>query len=423
MINSNFPYEAFIGHNVPAQIKSGDLINGMVPETGIGFLVAEPGIGKSFLMLFLASILSNGRRFIHENHELYTINPQVGVPVKKAATLYLAGEREAGLAKRQKALLLAQRDHYGFQDISLDKDFLPIITCPLRNFHDFNPAGAIHLRTKTQRNYLKQLGYDTSLIVVDTLQSAFLTPHENGNSEMQRVINSIKAIGEHLNSFTFIVTHPAQGHGRGGGSYSMKGVPRGASSMRGNADIIWYLEKVPKTNLLKLTVTKGSEGYCEGHSFYFELKQFGESAALIPVEAPQGKDHKNIEDDVTLTENDLGVLKAMENACKTVPTEEKHTFYKELNIAATLRIHINTFLKRLNEEEAARDGSKPLSSGGIGNRITHGLRRLAESGLIASEIDSDGDTVFFPIRPWAEMPSYIHSKCPSVKYELSICAT
>ncbi len=144
MNNQNFPYEVFVGHNVPAQIKSGDLINGMIPESGIGFLVAEPGIGKSFLMLFLASILSNGRRFIHDSHELCAINPQVGIPIKKAATLYLAGEREAGLAKRQQALLLALRDHYGFQDISLDKNFLPIITCPLRNFYDFNPANDLN---------------------------------------------------------------------------------------------------------------------------------------------------------------------------------------------------------------------------------------------------------------------------------------
>lgn len=74
-------------------------------------------------------------------------------------------------------------------------------------------------------------------------------------------MNQLRNLAETLDCFILIITHPAQTYGRNG-SYSLKGVPRGASSMRGTADIIWYMEKVGNDGLHKLTVTKGWVPLC-----------------------------------------------------------------------------------------------------------------------------------------------------------------
>jgi hypothetical protein len=179
--------------------------------------------------------------------------------------------------------------------------------------------------------------------------------------------------------------------------------------MRGTADIIWYMEKISSNGIHKLTVTKGSEGYCEGESFFFTLKPYAESAALVPTESPPDRKYKsNDENNIELTQKDMGVLKAMEHA------HEKHgyieRFYEELNIQAVTRHNLHTALKELHIEEARKEKKLPVGDSAIGNRITRALERLLASELIRSDALENGEIIYYPTKPWPEMHGHINSK-------------
>lgn len=302
-------HKPYIGLDCPLGVSTYDLLQDLLPSRGLGFLVGEPGACKSFLALKLCSSLAVGTPFIHDSHVIRQTNPYTGKATGAYATLYLAGEREVGLPHRQRAIIKSLEMDYGIKGIEKG---LPIITYAIRG-HDYNH---LHIDIppfiKGAKAQLEGMGYPLRLIIIDTLQSALHVPAENGNTEMQHAMNQLRNFAEQLDCFILIITHPAQTYGRGG-SYSLKGVPRGATSMRGTADIIWYMEKVGNTDIHKLTVTKGSEGYCEGHSFFYKLRPYENSVALVPTETPPDKTHKGINaSDVQLTMNDIGVLKAME---------------------------------------------------------------------------------------------------------------
>lgn len=404
-------HKPYIGLDCPPEIYAGDLLQDLLPSSGLGFLVGEPGVCKSFLALKLCASLATGTPFIRETHAIRQGNPVKGKSTGSYASLYLAGEREKDLPKRQRALIKSLEENYGTRGFEKG---LPIITYAIRS-HAYEK---LHIDIppfiKEARAYLKNLGYPLRLIIIDTLQSALHMPSENGNTEMQYVMNQLRNFAEGLGCFILIVTHPAQTYGRAG-SYSQKGVPRGATSMRGTADIIWYMEKVGNDGLHKLTVSKGSEGYCEGHSFFYTLAPYENSVALVPTETPPDKKHKsNDESNAELTLKDIGVLKAMELAYTKYGYVDP--FHEEINTQSVTRNDVHTILKQKHMEEATKQEQKPVSDSGIGNRITRALDRLSEAEIIFSDQLEDNEPFYYPAKPWAEMPNLLKSKFPSVNF-------
>lgn len=405
-------HQPYIGLDCPPNLCAGDLLFNLLPSSGLGFLVGEPGVSKSLLALKLCASLATGSPFIHDTHLIKQEDQSIGISTGSYASLYLAGERERGLPDRQKALIRSLQENYGI--IGFDKTGLPMITYALRS----RPYETIHkdipLYIKEARAHLETLGYPLRLIVLDTLQSVLNIPSENGNTEMQYAMNQLREFAEKLGCFILIITHPAQTYGRYG-SYSQKGAPRGATSMRGTADIIWYMEKVGSDGLHKLTVTKGSEGYCEGQSFFYTRVPYENSVALIPIETPLDKKHKSSEEsDTELMPNDIGVLKAMELAYFEYGNVEP--FHEDIKIQSVTRGNLNATLKRLHMKERQKEGKSPISDSAIGNRITRALERLLETELIISEQLEDGELFYYPIEHWHKMPSVIQSKFPSVNF-------
>ncbi|MBL8641547.1 MAG: AAA family ATPase [Alphaproteobacteria bacterium] len=401
----------YVGLNVPQESTIDDLLLNLLPSHGLGFLVGEPGVGKSFLALKLCASLATKTPFIHASHALMQENSMTGLSTGSYATLYLAGEREGKLPHRQRALIKSLEEEYGLTGYS---EGLPIITCAIRYHSSSDLETSLIYFTKKEREYLESKGHKLRLIIVDTLQSALNVPSENGNSEIQYTMNNLRDFADKLGCFILVITHPAQTHGKSG-TYSQKGVPRGASVMRGTADLIWHMEKVGNSGMHRLTVTKGSEGYSEGNSFYFSLRNYGGSAALVPVESPPDKKYESKDaDNETLTLKDIGVLKAMEIAF----TENGYAqpLYEDLGLQTVERGDVYTTLKRLHIEEAKRLSEKPIKNSAIGNRIKRGLERLLEVGLISSETSEDNETIYYPVEPWNKMESLMKHKFPTVNF-------
>ncbi len=404
-------HKPYIGLDYPPEIYTGDLLQDLLPSSGLGFLVGEPGVCKSFLALKLCASLATGTPFIHDTHAIKQRNPDIGKSTGLYASLYLAGEREKDLPKRQRALIKSLEENYGVRGFEKG---LPIITYAIRS-HAYDQLRIdIPPFIKDARKHVESLGCPLRLIIIDTLQSALHVPSENGNTEMQYAMNQLRNFAEELGCFILIITHPAQTYGRSG-SYSQKGVPRGATSMRGTADIIWYMEKVGNDGLHKLTVTKGSEGYCEGHSFFFMRTDYEKSAALVPTETPPEKKHKSHdESDIELTLNDVGVLKAMELAYDAYGYVDP--FHEEICTQSVTRNDVHTILKQKHTEEATKEKQKPVTDSAIGNRVTRALKRLLETELILSEQLEDGELFYYPAKPWEEMPAVLKEKFPSVNF-------
>ncbi len=402
-------HKPYIGLDCPPDLYAGDLLQDVLPSRGLGFLVGEPGTCKSFLALKLCASLATVTPFIHNAHAIRQRNPNIGNSTGSYASLYLVGEREGGLPKRQKALIKSLEENYGIKGYEAG---LPIITYAIRG-HAYDQVSIdIPPFIKEQKAHLENLGYPLRLIVIDTLQSALHVPTENGNTEMQYAMNQLRNLAEKLDCFILIITHPAQTRG---GHYSLKGVPRGATSMRGTADIIWYMEKVGNNGLHKLTVTKGSEGYCEGHSFFFTLMPYETSVALVPAETPPDKKYKsNDQSDTELTLNDVGVLKAMEFAYVEYGCADP--FHEDMNIQSVTRKDMHAILKQKHTEEATKEEKKPVGDSAIGNRITRALERFLETELILSDQLEDGELFYYPAKSWEEMPSLIKLKFPSINF-------
>lgn len=402
-------HKPYIGLQAPPTVHEDDLLYNMLPSRGLGFLVGEPGVCKSFLALKLCASLATGACFIHEEHILKGSAPCTGISTGYFSSLYIAGEREDGLVKRQKALINSLRNDY---ELSGYPYGLPIITCAIRG-HAYDALSRdVPFIIKKEKEELETQGYPLKLIILDTLQSAIHTPNENGNTEMQYTMNALRNLADSLGCFILIITHPAQNYGRSG-SYALKGVPRGATSMRGTADIIWYMEKTGNNGLCKLTVTKGSEGYCEGHSFYYALTPYEDSAALVPIESPPDKTHTSNDDSKDqITQNDLGVLKAMLHAkAGVVVLDEMGNAYSH----GATRETIYTKLKELHIKEATKEGRKAIGESAIGNRVTRGLERLLEAKLITYKEEED-ENVYYPAKSWADMCQLLETKFPSVNF-------
>lgn len=118
-------HKPYIGLDCPPEIYPGDLLQDLLPSSGLGFLVGEPGVCKSFLALKLCASLATGTPFIHDTHAIKQRSPATGKSMGLYASLYLVGEREKGLPKRQRALIKSLEENYGV--MGFEKG-LPIIT-------------------------------------------------------------------------------------------------------------------------------------------------------------------------------------------------------------------------------------------------------------------------------------------------------
>lgn len=177
------------------------LIRDWLPANSLILFYGEPGSGKTFAALDMASSIAIGQDWN-------------GRKVKRGVVIYIAGEGVAGLGKRIRAIAAQNPNIYN----------APIFTIP--SAVDLVDQGdEIILRASE----LAGIHGDVVLVIVDTLSRTLgAGREENSNRDMRDYVRAADRIREALGCAVVIVHHSGKDAGRG---------PRGHSSLIGDIDV------------------------------------------------------------------------------------------------------------------------------------------------------------------------------------------
>lgn len=213
--------------------KSADyVVKGLIGRARQATCIAEPGVGKTFLMYRLACHGTAGR-------------PWYGHRVRKGAWLWLGLEGEAGLELRTAAHLKAG---------VLEKDApLALVTVPVDLV---TQADAI---IETALASARDRGEKPSVVVVDTLSRALAGQDENSSEVMTAAVRAGDRIRAETGAAVVFVHHPNK---------SGSGAGRGHSSLYGAVDLELHLTRNGEDR--RAIVKKNRDGQ-EGTEYPFRL--------------------------------------------------------------------------------------------------------------------------------------------------------
>ena len=207
------------------------LIEGIIPKGAFATLYGQPGSYKSFVALYLAAMLADGRSAFGRRTR----------PSSKEV-VYIAAEGGSGLRKRLDAIesLHCLRPHgVGFVR------------------HPLDLRGSIAHCDELLKS-IKEGGWKPDLLVIDTLARSFGGGNENSSEDMGAFINIVDYIRNQTGSAVLVVHHS--------GKDTAKGM-RGHSALFGAVDSELEVEKVrnapeegPGVGGGRLRVTKQKDG-------------------------------------------------------------------------------------------------------------------------------------------------------------------
>jgi hypothetical protein len=203
------------------------LIDKLVPAKGFVALYGKPGSYKSFIALYLASMIATGQEAF-------------GSATVQGDVVYVAGEGGAGLKKRWDAV----RMHYSLPASSR----IAFVKAQL-NLRSTDED----LRALVEA--INEAGIRPQLVIVDTLARAFAGGNENSSEDMGAFIAICGAMQAALNSAVMIVHHSGKDEARG---------QRGHSSLLGAVDTELECVKISPEGATErigqLTLTKQKDG-------------------------------------------------------------------------------------------------------------------------------------------------------------------
>lgn len=205
------------------------LLKGLISPNEISLWVGPPKCGKSFLMLYIAYMLSFGR-------------PVFGRRVKPTRVLYVAAEGEGGINNRIEALRRAHGDSPNFCFIAQPVDLLH----PAGNLADLKLAAA---------------GRD--LVIIDTLSRALAGGDENSSQDMGTLVAHITELRHDTNAHIAAVHH--------GTKASNGSNPRGHSCLTGADDALVEVTKDEATGIRTARVVHAKDD-ADGYALTFRLE-------------------------------------------------------------------------------------------------------------------------------------------------------
>ena len=200
------------------------LVKGLLEESSLALLFGDPGCGKSFLAIDLASSVATGFPF----HDRET---------KQGAVFYIAGEGHGGLRRRFAAWE---------QGNSTSLDGQPLfVSQRAANLYDAESAREV----ADAIDALAAQHGSPRLIVVDTLARSFGGGDENSTKDMNAFVIAMDNLKARYRQATILLVHHT-GHAE-------KGRARGSMALKGALDVEY---KVAKTgNAITLTNEKMKE--------------------------------------------------------------------------------------------------------------------------------------------------------------------
>jgi RecA-family ATPase len=264
--------------DVDTATPRGYLLKGIMSPGELSLWVGPPKCGKSFLMLYIAYLLSLGR-------------PVFGLRVKRTRVLYTAAEGEGGIANRIRAL----RDYHG-----ASHDFF-FIAQPTDLLHEPGHKGDLKSAAK---------GCRAELIVIDTVNRVLAGGDENSSEDMGALILYMAELRQETGAHVAAVHH---GTKASGGS-----TPRGHSCLTGADDaLIEITRHEDGSRSAKIVHAKDDS---DGHAFRFTLKSVdlgtdedGDPVTTLTVEELDAAPTREAE---ALTGNEKAALRTLEQAMK-----------------------------------------------------------------------------------------------------------
>jgi len=192
-------------------------------QVGVGILLAPPSSGKTFLTMDLARALAQRETFF-------------GIEANEAGgTALLLGEGSGGARMRVNALKAVGRLPIAITEVSLLNGKLGDLLVDLKAL---------------SADMLEDYGVPLRLVVLDTLAASGLLLDENDNVEAATALKALSNLSRLLNAFVLVVHHPS----KDGKS------ERGASALRGGADVTLEIFREPKSAVRTLAVVKSRDG-------------------------------------------------------------------------------------------------------------------------------------------------------------------
>lgn len=221
------------GAEVRAQPPSRWMIQGILPERGLGAIYGPPSCGKSFLVLDLALAVARGADWFGKRT---TATPVVYFPL------------EGNVGERLKAWM-----------IGAGQGEEPANFCVVPGLaYDFNVDDDVNGLAAAVQAFAPT----GALIIVDTLARATPGTDENSSRDMGLVIKAADRLARTTKGFVLLVHHSGKDDAKG---------MRGSSAILGAVDTL-YKVAGSKDAPRSFTVEKNKEGR-DGERFHFKLEE------------------------------------------------------------------------------------------------------------------------------------------------------
>lgn len=241
------PLESYTLKQMVAMPDPDYLIQDVMIERGVYFLVAPPGVGKSWLEQHIALAVAMGR-------------PLHGHTTKKGTVVRLLSERFGLAPKRLKEWLACHREHAALFDAA--------------DVHHFPKPIELH-EPHSVEQFIRDLewkGITPSLITVDTFAQNMVGKDDNSAMAMGLVMRGVGTLRDRLKCTILLIHHT----GKDGSS------ERGSNAPRGYADGLWMLRKNGASTDVVLRCVK--ENWGPGFErMKFKLVTDGRTATLEEV--------------------------------------------------------------------------------------------------------------------------------------------
>ena len=220
---------------IEPDLEEEDLIDGLVPDSGLIVAFGPPSSGKSFFVLHMALHIAAGL-------------PYAGRETKKVPVVYIAAEGQKGFKKRVKAA----REALGLK--LTDDVWFSLIPVTPNLGTDSGDVGKLIDAIKLEG------GQPPGLIVVDTLSRSLCGADENGPG-MAKFVENCGALSESFNGVPVLpVHHTGWSEGR----------TRGWSGLHGATDAEFSI--IEKNGARQVTTNKMKDGE-DGLGWTFKLNQ------------------------------------------------------------------------------------------------------------------------------------------------------
>jgi hypothetical protein len=217
-------------------------IDGILPTSGLSYLIGLPGSGKSLLALDWSCSVALGRPWLRR-------------AVNRGPALYVAAEGARSLHSRLECWKFY---HKHPMEVESGVEWFPRRLA----LRDAQSVGAFIAAAATHR---------PRVVIIDTLARCTQGTRENDPDGMGEALGAADRIRETLGAGVLLLAHPA----REGGD-----TPRGHSSQDGAADAIWILKE--QDGARTLTCGKLKDGD-ESPVFSLVLSPVGSGVLLLPA--------------------------------------------------------------------------------------------------------------------------------------------